>query len=238
MSSALETVLTADSNASHSEAVLERNELADHGNNIFHLEAKRGKESESAEQGIERVIELNTSEEKLEAFTRFIDEGMVMVTLDARPVGVQIPSQFRESHQLNLNFSLKFFLQDFEYDTRGVRGSLSFSGVTSLCDIPWPAVWMMRSHTTGEIALAPKSVPDVLRDEVLREEILHHETSLQEREEAPEGGEHNSVNGLSDVSSDDDTSVTLSTVASNEGPPEDDEATDAPVRPVLRLVKS
>ena len=65
---------------------------------------------------------------KLEAFTRMIDEGMVMLTLDARKESVAVPEGHKEELQLALNFSHRFGLDDFEFDLKGVRASLSFGG--------------------------------------------------------------------------------------------------------------
>lgn len=98
-------------------------------------------------------------EEKLEVFTRMIDRGLVMVTLDGRADGVHVPDHLRGEPQLALNFSSRFGIEDFSYDEQGVRASLSFSGQDVFCDVPWSAVWMMRSQVDGELAISPDSVP-------------------------------------------------------------------------------
>jgi hypothetical protein len=98
-------------------------------------------------------------EEKLAVFTRMIDRGLVMVTLDGRAPGVMVPEHLADEPQLALNFSHRFGIDDFAYDERGVRASLSFSGRDVFCDVPWTAVWMMRSQVDGELAISPESVP-------------------------------------------------------------------------------
>ena len=48
---------------------------------------------------------------------------MVMVVMDTRRQGVQVPPRFADDFQLRLNFSHKFYIDDFEYDEYGVRAS-------------------------------------------------------------------------------------------------------------------
>lgn len=100
-----------------------------------------------------------TAAEKLEIFTRLIDAGMVLVNLDARQPGVRVPPMYEGDAQLGLNFSHRFGLDDFAYDERGVRATLSFQGAGHFCDVPWGAVFMVRSYVTGEVVLFPASLP-------------------------------------------------------------------------------
>lgn len=97
--------------------------------------------------------------DKLEVFSKLIDQGMVLVSLDARPEAVAVPPQHKDNLQLALNFSHRFGLDDFAYDERGVRASLSFNRQPFFCDIPWSAVFLMRSQVTGEVVLFPSSLP-------------------------------------------------------------------------------
>ncbi len=106
----------------------------------------------SAELGLDRP-------EKLRMFSRLAERGMVMVTLDARVDNARVPSQFVGELQLNLNFSHRFGLDDFDYDDEGVRASLSFGGKPFFCDVPWTAVYGMTSHVDGERLLWPDSFP-------------------------------------------------------------------------------
>lgn len=99
------------------------------------------------------------NEEKLGVFSDMVDRGTVLVTLDPRAEGVQVPPQFGDQPRLNLNFCHMFGIPDFEYDEWGVRASLSFSGVDYFCDIPWTAVFMMRPHGVNDVQLFPQSLP-------------------------------------------------------------------------------
>ena len=100
--------------------------------------------------------------EKLRVFARLIERGMVMTTLDARVEGVCVPAKFVGDLQLNLNFSHRFGVPDFAYDDVGVRCTLSFGGQPFLCDVPWSAIYVMRSHVDNEVVLWPEHLPTEL----------------------------------------------------------------------------
>lgn len=93
------------------------------------------------------------SQAKCEVFEVMIEEGMVMVTLDPRMEGVEVPQQFQGSSELHLNFSHMFHIDDFDYDQEGVRASLSFQGTRYFCDIPWSSVSRLYSHESGQQAV-------------------------------------------------------------------------------------
>lgn len=125
------------------------------------------------------------ADEKLEIFTRLIEAGMVLVNLDTRAPGARVPPQHVGEPQLGLNFSHRFGLDDFSYDERGVRASLSFQGRPFFCDVPWGAVFMLRSYVTGEVVLFPASLPPEIAP--LLEGIEPHLTAA--RPEADERSE-------------------------------------------------
>jgi stringent starvation protein B len=116
---------------------------------------------------------------KLQAFIDLIEKGMVGITLDARREGVDVPFQFRSENQLVLNFSHKFFLDDFEYDGRGVRASLSFQGKPVFVDIPWSAVWMIRSHQDGTTVVSPEDIPHELISESTQPSLRSVPTAVE-----------------------------------------------------------
>lgn len=90
---------------------------------------------------------------KFEVFRRMIEEGMVMVTLDTRIEGVEVPPKFEGLPELRLNFSHMFHIDDFDYDSDGVRASLSFDGTRYFCDVPWESVFMLYSHESGDVVV-------------------------------------------------------------------------------------
>jgi hypothetical protein len=95
---------------------------------------------------------------KLMVFTLMIAESKVQVRLATEVEGVVIPESLRGEVVQVLNFSKKFGVPDFNYDHRGVRASLSFNGVDSLCDIPWPAVFAMACEKTGAVCAWPNAM--------------------------------------------------------------------------------
>lgn len=155
--------------------------MVDRKDNVVDFKAHLKKRQQSEELVEENDIPLSiveSNEEKCELFSQWIDAGMVMVTLNSSLLGVKVPEQIQGLIQLNLNFSHNFYLDDFEYDRRGVRASLSFSGRSYFCEIPWPAIWTMRSDVLSKVAISPKSVPLELRDVVIGDQFLLEE--LQE----------------------------------------------------------
>lgn len=101
---------------------------------------------------------------KLVTILKMLESGTVMVTLDARKEGVEVPSIHRENAALHLNFDYEFGIPDFAVDADGVRASLSFGGRDHWCDIPWAAVYAMRGQQDDELMVFPKSFPDELRE--------------------------------------------------------------------------
>jgi stringent starvation protein B len=87
-----------------------------------------------------------------------------MVTLDSRRPGVVVPEQFMNQPTLNLNFDHLFRIPDFSYDEHGVRASLSFGGVDRWCDVPWTAVYFMRSLESQEVMVFPGELPPEMAD--------------------------------------------------------------------------
>ncbi len=90
---------------------------------------------------------------KLGVFKGFIEEGMVSVTLDPRLKGVSVPDRFADRPELVLNFSYRFFIDDFMFNEHAVCASLSFSGKPYFCVVPWSAVKMMLSHHDNSVAV-------------------------------------------------------------------------------------
>lgn len=107
----------------------------------------------------EAEVTAEQSAEKTRIFGELIELGTVMVTMDARPDSVLVPDEFKDEFRLNLNFCFSFGIPDFEFDDRGVRASLSFGGVDVRCEVPWDAVYMLRSHVKNDVVLFPNDFP-------------------------------------------------------------------------------
>jgi stringent starvation protein B len=170
------------------------------------------------------------AERKRAAFESLIDKGMVLLTLDTRVPGAQVPPQHEGDLQLGLNFSHRFYIEDFHWNDVEVQATLSFQGQPLLTVVPWASVWMMRSHVTGEAFVFPESAPPELADAIaeLRDQM---ESGLAVASAEPEGATpaapeapDEPVDGAPDDDAGDD----------------DDDGDDEPPRggPRLRLVKS
>lgn len=103
------------------------------------------------------------SRAKWAAFSEMIEDGMVMVTLDSRRPGVDVPAEFRGVPALNLNFSLRFYIEDFDWDLDGVRATLAFESGEYLCIVPWTAVYVMSCVTSEKVFVAPDDMPEERR---------------------------------------------------------------------------
>lgn len=95
-----------------------------------------------------------------------LSKGMVMVHLDARCDGVEVPGAHADDFHLRLNLSHHFDIDDFVFDEDGVRASLSFRGERHFCVLPWPAVFAMTSHVEPVGYLWPEDLPSELADQL------------------------------------------------------------------------
>ena len=95
---------------------------------------------------------------KLEIFAEFVDAGMVSVTLDSTAPGVCVPPQFEGRPELVLNFSHRFYIEDFTYDEHAICASLSFSGSPFYCVVPWKAVKILLCHSDNRVAVFDASL--------------------------------------------------------------------------------
>ena len=191
------------------------NETADTGqDNVVSVDFKAPKKSKRPPLS-EKLRKRNV--EKLEVFRQLVEQGMVMVVMDTRREGVQVPPRFADDFQLRLNFSHKFYIDDFEYDEYGVRASLSFNKVPYYCDIPWLAIYALNSQAVEQGVMWPDDVPTELQDMV--EEIQ----SEQERAERAKSFQTFEGSGEHEALTDDADDFELST--------------SAKTRPALRLVK-
>ena len=108
--------------------------------------ARDPRQDERASYDASIIPEDPLAAKKLEIFSKFIDLGMVSVTFDTRQPGVSVPARFHHQPSLVLNFSHRFFIEDFTYDELAVCASLSFGGQPFYCVVPWAAVKMLHSH--------------------------------------------------------------------------------------------
>lgn len=107
---------------------------------------------------------------KQELVEALLEKGMIMVTLDARRTGVDVPGRFQDDLGLGLNLSYRFGLP-LDVNAWGIRATLTFGGVSHDCKIPWSAVYQVFSHITRERYLFPEDIPeDILEAHLSSEE--------------------------------------------------------------------
>lgn len=125
-------------------------------------------------------------EAKHETFARLIDIGLVMVTLDTRVSGVDVPEAFGGVPQLHLNFSHRFRIPDFAYDEESVSATLSFETGEHHCVVPWEAIYVMVCEAADACHLYPGEFPAELQS-VLPKLLAQFEGSVTIEEAAPAG---------------------------------------------------
>ena len=96
---------------------------------------------------------------------KLLEEGMVMVILDARSDEVEVPSHLKNDPQLRLNLSHRFE-NPLHLDNWGVKTTLSFAGANHRCSLPWDSIYVLFSHVGGDPYLFPEEVPVELLEEL------------------------------------------------------------------------
>ena len=100
---------------------------------------------------------------KRELLESLLEQGMVMVVLDARRPGVAVPPDLARDPQLRLNLSWRFGFS-MELDEWGVKATLTFGGHPFTCRLPWNAIYAMVSHASkNEPYLFPAELPEELQ---------------------------------------------------------------------------
>ena len=111
-----------------------------------------------------------------------LEQGLVFVQLDPRVDGVVVPEHLRAQVPLGLNLSRNFHLETFEIDDDGVRASLSFKGVRSVCVLPWSAVFSMSADDKTYLFedAVPPELARAIRAQARSAEGAHVEPPLPE----------------------------------------------------------
>ncbi len=101
-----------------------------------------------------------------------LQQGPVLVHVDARVPGVSVPFYLKTDPKLVLRFGhgLKPAIHDLTVDDNGISGTLTFKGVPHLCQLPWPAVYAAVSEADDRGMVWPNDVP---------EEVLEHVAPAQ-----------------------------------------------------------
>ncbi|HET6347198.1 MAG TPA: hypothetical protein VFH51_19855 [Myxococcota bacterium] len=98
---------------------------------------------------------------KKNVLEQLLEQGMVLVAMNARVEGVDVPAHLGKDPQLRLNLSYRFGLP-MSIDDWGVAATLTFAGIPYNCRFPWNAIFLMVSHVSGQPYLFPDDIPPEL----------------------------------------------------------------------------
>jgi stringent starvation protein B len=99
--------------------------------------------------------------DKREVLEELLEAGPVLVQLDARREGVDVPERFLQDARLVLRLgrTLTPPIVDLELGESGLGATLTFSGVAHRCVLPWPSVYAMVSVSDQRRMVWPDDVP-------------------------------------------------------------------------------
>lgn len=115
--------------------------------------------------------------DKKERLLAALEQGMVMIHLDARRPGVLVPQELRNESHLRLNLSYRFDPPDLSVTEWGVRSTLSFGGKRFTVAVPWSALFAIASHVTKELFWM---YPDDMPPELLQQTMVTSKVPTQE----------------------------------------------------------
>lgn len=99
--------------------------------------------------------------DKREYVDQTLEEGPVLVHIDARRDGVSVPERLRNDATLVLRFGygLAPAIVDLVVEADGLSGTLTFGGVPHHCVLPWSAVYAVVSEHSQRAMVWPDDVP-------------------------------------------------------------------------------
>jgi stringent starvation protein B len=105
---------------------------------------------------------LREKQSKLEAM---LQQGVVMVYVDAHKPGVRLPPHLKAQPYVALNLSYRFSPADLTVNAWGARATLSFEGRPFAVAIPWSSVFAIQSQVTMEFWIFPEDVPEAFLEQ-------------------------------------------------------------------------
>lgn len=97
-----------------------------------------------------------------------LEEGAVLLHIDARREEASVPPSFVGDPKLVLRFGygLTPEIFDLTVDDSGISGTLTFGGVPHHCVLPWPAIYAAVSEISQQAMVWPDDVPAVVLDQM------------------------------------------------------------------------
>jgi stringent starvation protein B len=115
-------------------------------------------------------MKVGQNADKKSVLEELLGLGMVLVAIDARAEGVDVPEHLGADPQLRLNLSYRFG-RPMHVDDWGISADLTFGGDPHTCQFPWNAIFLIVSHVNGESYLFPDHVPQELLHQAATEQL-------------------------------------------------------------------
>lgn len=126
------------------------------------------------------------SPDKRKAVESLLERGPILIHVDSRREGVDVPARLRGSPRLILRFGYGLTppIADLVVAEDQLSGTLTFGGVPYTCTVPWPAVYAVMVEGEQRGTVWPEDVPeDVLLSAPDKDEA-------PEKQERPKRGSH------------------------------------------------
>lgn len=96
---------------------------------------------------------------------RLLQEGSIMIYIDARRSGVLVPRHYRDNHKLVLQFAydLPLPIRDLSITDHAISGTLSFNREPYWCTIPWSSVYAIMQADGDEQQIWASDAPPEVR---------------------------------------------------------------------------
>jgi stringent starvation protein B len=108
------------------------------------------------------------SAQKRKLVQQLLDQGPILVHIDARADSVEVPEQFRNQARLVLRFGYRLSppIVDLDVGEDAIRGTLTFGGQPFPCAVPWSALYAVIAESDGQGTVWPEDVPDEILEEL------------------------------------------------------------------------
>jgi len=123
-------------------------------------------------------------DQKKKELERLLEQGTVMVFIDSRSDGVQVPDEFMGNPQLGLNFDYSFQIPDFKILEDRLEATLEFFGTMNFfCVLPFESIYAIKSDRIQESVFFPEDVPT---DFILQKKAQDEAKSAPKKEKETE----------------------------------------------------
>lgn len=108
------------------------------------------------------------SEQKRKLVQTLLDQGPILIHIDARGESVIVPEHFRSQARLVLRFGYRLSppIVDLDVGEEAIRGTLTFGGQPFTCTVPWQSLYAVIAESSGQGTVWPEDVPDEILEEL------------------------------------------------------------------------